>query len=171
MCYNAVINQFKEICMNKKLFISAVAGMILTMSGVVAETSIYTDGIGRMHFLGKDPGTSPASQANFSNPMQQDLTRNLYEGSSNEVRYVDHPLKNYENTFSDSRYTTSKAWKQRYQNNPEDATLNVSDTSKKIITSTKDVMDVPSSDTYSNTTADENAVKKTKTKKNKNKKK
>ena len=36
------------------------------------------------------------------------VIRLLCEGKELPTKYVDHPLKNYENTFSDSRFTTSK---------------------------------------------------------------
>ena len=76
--------------MNKQLLISL--GLIMTISAstisAMAESTIYTDELGRMHFLGKNPG-STTTQYNFSNPEQQDLTRRLYENSSNAANYVD----------------------------------------------------------------------------------
>lgn len=97
----------------KKSFIltSIMFAFIAASVPAIAETTIYTDGIGRIHFLGKNPGET--TQYNYSNPEQQDLTRRLYENSTGDINYVDHPLKNYENTFSDSRFNTT--WKQKYR--------------------------------------------------------
>ena len=110
--------------MNKKFIISL--GVLAIMTTVAyAETTIYTDGIGRMHFLGRDAANNVKSGSNYSNSAEQDLTRKLYEQSAsgivNDTSYDQHPLKNYENTFPDSRFGTSKYWKTKYANNPDDA--------------------------------------------------
>ena len=152
--------------MNKKSLIFLFSAIMLTASSVMAETSIYTDGIGRMHFLGKDPGSSPAGQT-FHNPMQRDLTRRLYDETSNEIRYVDHPLKDYENTFSDSRFTTTKAWKQRFTNNTrEEKNVNVKETTKGSFSAEKGTIDTSYPYAYGSTQID-NADKKSNNKKTK----
>lgn len=61
--------------------------IMASVSVVAANSTIYTDDIGRMHFLGKDPGSSTLSPvADYSNPQQKDLTDVIYKnsGSSNE---------------------------------------------------------------------------------------
>ena len=115
--------------MNKQLLISL--GLIMTISAstisAMAESTIYTDELGRMHFLGKDPG-STTTQYNFANSEQQDLTRRLYENSSNAVNYVDYPVKNYDQTFGADRLDTQSVWRNRYTNNVDDARVNVRET-------------------------------------------
>ena len=112
--------------MNKQLIISL--GLVVALStatlSAMADTTIYTDGIGRLHFLGKDAANNSGSGYNYSNSAQQDLTRKLYEESAagvvNDTSYDQHPLKNYENTFPDSRFTSSKYWKTKYANGDND---------------------------------------------------
>jgi hypothetical protein len=107
--------------MKKQRIISL--GLVVALStatiSAFADTSIYTDGIGRLHFLGKD-ASSNGNNANYANPAQQDLTRKLYgeaaNGVVNDTSYDQHPLKNYENTFPDSRFTSSTIWKTKYSN-------------------------------------------------------
>ena len=108
--------------MNRRLFITLglIAGLAITTASAFAENSIYTDGIGRLHFLGRDVDKAKA-QYNYANPEQQDLTRRLYDGTSNEIRYVDHPLKNYDQTFGADRYDTQTMWKNKFQNNVDEA--------------------------------------------------
>ena len=108
--------------MDKKLLISLGLAFVLsgTIGAVFADTTIYTDDLGRMHFLGRDAASNTGAKQNFTNSAEQDLTRKLYEESANGLNYVDHPLKDYENTFSDSRFTTS-AWKNKFQNNVDEA--------------------------------------------------
>ena len=123
---------------------------------VIAETTIYTDGIGRMHFLGKDAANNSAQKSNYTNSAEQDLTRSLYEksanGISNDTSYDQHPLKNYENTFPDSRFSTSNVWKTKYANNVDDATIQA----KSKITATTNKID--GEEVYTKTT--EQTVKK-----------
>ena len=111
--------------MKKQLIISL--GLVVALStatiSAFADTSIYTDGIGRLHFLGKD-ASSNGSKTNYANPAQQDLTRKLYgeaaNGIVNDTSYDQHPLKNYENTFPDSRFTSSTIWKTKYSNGSDE---------------------------------------------------
>jgi len=115
--------------MNKNLVITL--GLIATLSvatmSAYAESTIYTDGIGRMHFLGKDAAHNTNSGYNYSNSVEQDLTRKLYErsedGMINDTSYDQHPLKNYENTFLDSRFGTSNVWKTKYANGAESSVV------------------------------------------------
>lgn len=114
--------------MNKKFIMSLSFITLLTLSLTVvnADTTIYTDNLGRMHFLGRDAANNTIQNSNYSNTAAQDLTKKLYEGSSNSVvndtSYDQHPLKNYENTFPDSRFSTSNVWRTKYANNADDTT-------------------------------------------------
>ncbi len=70
--------------MNKKLFVVlSLTAMISALSiQAMAHSTIYTDDIGRLHFLGKDPGSAArATQQidNFANPEQKDLTNIIYK--------------------------------------------------------------------------------------------
>ena len=124
--------------MNRKFIISLglVAALSATVISAYADTTIYTDGIGRMHFLGKDAKNNTSSGYNYSNSAEQDLTRKLYEraesGVVNDTTFDQHPLKNYENTFPDSRFGTTKYWKTKYSNEPveKDSTVNVNVTKR-----------------------------------------
>jgi len=115
--------------MNKKFIISLglIAVMTASAAAVMADTTIYTDGIGRLHFLGRDAANNKSSGSNYTNSAEQDLTRRLYDESSNGVvndtSYDQHPVKNYENTFPDSRFSTTKYWKTKYSNGIEDAAV------------------------------------------------
>ena len=147
--------------MNKTLIITL--GLISAMSvgtiSAMAESTIYTDGIGRMHFLGRDASSNVKNQYNYANPAEQDLTRRLYENSSNEVTndtsYDQHPLKNYENTFPDSRFNTTNYWKTRYSNNTEDAQVNASETVKGSMTFEKGAQDASRFNAYGATNIEE----------------
>ena len=45
--------------MNKFLLtIGLISALAVTTISAMAESTIYTDGIGRMHFLGKEPGSN-----------------------------------------------------------------------------------------------------------------
>ena len=98
--------------MNKKLIISLSVAVIMSFAAAYADvnTTIYTDGLGRIHFLGRDGGNGNK----YTNPAEQDLTRSLYEKTAGDVAedsaYDQHPLKNYENTFPGSRFTTKKRY-------------------------------------------------------------
>lgn len=73
--------------MNKKLFVTlSLIGLTSAfMAQAMAEPTIYTDGIGRLHFLGKDPGSAKrldAAEANkFANPAQMEFTNTIYKGT------------------------------------------------------------------------------------------
>lgn len=112
--------------MNKKFFISLglMTALVSAMVPSFADTTIYTDGIGRLHFLGRDAANNVKSNANYTNSAEQDLTRRLYENSSNDVNFVDYPVKNYENTFDDSRFSTQNVWQTKYSNNVDAARVN-----------------------------------------------
>ena len=122
--------------MNKKFIISLglIAVMTASAAAVMADTTIYTDGIGRLHFLGRDAANNKSSGSNYTNSAEQDLTRRLYDESSNGVvndtSYDQHPVKNYENTFPNSRFTTSSVWKQQYQNDTEASKVDKENLSK-----------------------------------------
>ena len=84
--------------MNKKMLVSfgLVAALSAFTSVAMAHSTIYVDEIGRLHFLGKDPGSAAARATqleNFNNPEQKDLTniilkdgQNAVDGSVREVR-------------------------------------------------------------------------------------
>ena len=157
--------------MNKKLIISLglVAAISVTTISAFADTTIYTDGIGRMHFLGRDAANNKNSGYNYSNSAEQDLTRRLYEQSANGVvedtTYDQHPLKNYENTFPDSRFKTSKYWNTKYANESEDAVVETK-SYKATSTAVKGATDPSNPYVYGTTVlGDEREIMKTSTKK------
>ena len=77
--------------------------------------TIYTDGLGRLHFLGRDAANTVNAGTKYKNPEVQELTKKLYEQSENETEesdsYKKYPLKNYINTFPSSRYSETRLWK------------------------------------------------------------
>ncbi|MBR6127712.1 hypothetical protein IKQ21_08525 [bacterium] len=103
--------------MNKKLIVSLslMTAFVVATASAMAESTIYTDGIGRMHFLGKDPASNTVKQ-NYANPEQQDLTRKLYENSTGEMNNVDYKFKDYDNTFGFGRMDTQTLWKNKFAN-------------------------------------------------------
>ena len=113
-----------------------MSALAISAIGVsAADSTIYTDSIGRMHFLGRDAASSTGLQHNFTNPEQQELTRKLYSEAAEanyDTSYDQHPVKNYENTFSDSRFTTTGVWKQKYENNVDEARVNVKEATGKV---------------------------------------
>lgn len=143
--------------MNKKFIISLglVVAISATTISAMADSTIYTDGIGRMHFLGRDAKSNTNAGYNYTNSAEQDLTRRLYEqsanGVNNDTSYNQHPLKNYENTFPDSRFGTSNVWKTKYANNADDATVKAKDTVKATATATKGTIDASNPYAYGNT--------------------
>ena len=152
--------------MNKKFLTSF--GLVIALSTTIAyaDTTIYTDGIGRMHFLGKDVNV----KSNYTNPEHQDLTRRLYEQTSNGVvedtTYDQHPLKNYQNTFPDSRFGNVKYWQPKEE---RDAAGILNDnTTKTTVTTTKGKTDYTGQyaygSTFLNDDAEKNVVKTTKKK-------
>ena len=145
--------------MNKKLIISLGLVVAITASTVaaMAESTIYTDGIGRLHFLGRDAANNKTTGSNYSNSSEQDLTRKLYDqmsgGVVNDTSYDQHPVKNYENTFPDSRFGTTKYWKTKYSNGIEDAAVNTKSV-KATATATKGQTDYSSVNAYGSTILD-----------------
>ena len=150
--------------MNKKFIISM--GVAVALSATIAayaDTTIYTDGIGRMHFLGRDAANNVKNGANYSNSAEQDLTRRLYEQSANGVTedttYEQHPLKNYENTFPDSRFSTNKKW---YRKGESELDENLTNSAKGVATATKGATDYSGQYQYGSTILDNpNEVKTT----------
>ena len=140
--------------MNKKLIISLGVAAILS-SAAYADTTIYTDGIGRMHFLGRDAANSTVKDSRYSNSANQDLTRKLYEnaesGMIEDTSYSQHPLKNYENTFPDTRFTQGY-WK-KAKNYSEDEDLNTKSV-KATTTATKGQTDYSGLYSYGSTFLD-----------------
>ena len=102
--------------------------------------------------------------------IEQDLTKKLYEnaesGVINDTSYDQHPLKNYENTFPDSRFGTAKYWRTKFANNPDDATVKVNDTVKGTATAVRGATDYSGQYSYGSTILDSaessNNVKSTK---------
>ena len=143
--------------MKKQLILSLGLTLALGISSIsaIADTTIYTDGIGRMHFLGKDVKNNNNAGYNYSNSAEQDLTRRLYEQSSNGINndtsYNQHPLKNYENTFPDSRFGTAKFWNTKYSNGVGEATVKAKDTVKTTMTVTKEAADSSNPYNYGST--------------------
>ena len=151
--------------MNKKLLISL--GLMTALSVVTvsayADTTIYTDGIGRMHFLGKDAASNSGNKYNYSNSAEQDLTRKLYEkadenGVINDTSFDQHPLKNYENTFPDSRFNTAKYWKTKYDNGAENAIIDAKGRTKSTMTFEKTPIDTSNPAAMYNTNINTNGT-------------
>ena len=67
--------------MKNKMLISL--GLIAVMgftAQVYAHSTIYTDDLGRLHFLGKDPGAKTLQKIeDYDNPAQKDLTNVMYK--------------------------------------------------------------------------------------------
>lgn len=86
--------------MQKKFLISL--GLIAAMSlglKAYANTTVYTDDLGRMHFLGKDPGTKTLQKLDdYDNPKQIEITPNTKNGSNNVDYYEVTNIKNIEKT-------------------------------------------------------------------------
>ncbi len=86
--------------MQKKILISlglvAVIGFGLQ---AFAETTVYTDELGRMHFLGKDPAAKTLQRLDdYDNPKQIDITPNTRYGSNNVDYYEVTNIKSIEKT-------------------------------------------------------------------------
>ena len=148
------------ITMNKKALVSLglMAALSVATVSAFAESTIYTDGIGRLHFLGRDAANNTGAEYNYRNSAEQDLTRKLYErtedGMINDTSYDQHPLKNYENTFPDSRFGTAKIWRTKYGKSDSDAMIKTSDTVRGTATATKGAMDASNPYAYGNTNID-----------------
>ncbi len=79
--------------MQKKMLISlglvAVIGM---MTQAYANSTIYTDDLGRLHFLGKDPGAKTLQKIeDYDNPKQQDLTNVMFKDEKKEAENISQP--------------------------------------------------------------------------------
>ena len=150
--------------MNKKLIISM--GIAVALTGTIAayaDTTIYTDGIGRIHFLGRDAANNIKSGTNYSNSAEQDLTRKLYDqadrGITEDTTYDQHPLKNYENTFPDSRFSTNRKWMRKGESALDEE---LEQTGKAVVTTTKGATDYSGQYQYGSTILDNpNEVKTT----------
>ena len=147
--------------MNKKLIISMGMVIALSATAVYADTTIYTDGIGRIHFLGRDAANNINRGSNYSNSAEQDLTRKLYEkadsGLTEDATYDQHPLKNYENTFPDSRFTNRK-WAPKGESELDEGL----ESAKAVVTSSKGATDYSGQYQYGSTIWDNpNEVKTT----------
>ena len=88
--------------MNKKLLIqlSLVISFSTITLGAMAHSTVYVDDIGRLHFLGKDPGSKARSVQeleNFNNSAQKDLTNIIYknkENAENSIKEVENRVYN-----------------------------------------------------------------------------
>lgn len=72
-----LIQKLKETCiMQKKMLISlGIMAIVGLMAQAFAHSTIYTDDLGRMHFLGKDPGAKTLQKVeDYDNPLQKDVT-------------------------------------------------------------------------------------------------
>ena len=62
----------------------------ITSTQVFANSTIYTDDLGRMHFLGKDPGAKTLQKIeDYSNPKQKEFTNTTYTnitGDGSEIK-------------------------------------------------------------------------------------
>ena len=138
------------------MVLGLISALSFTTINAMAESTIYTDGIGRMHFLGKDAASNKGVQANYANPEQQDLTRQLYENTSGEINYVDRPLKNYENTFSDFRFSN---WQKKFQSNVDDARVDVNNKTKSTFSAEKKANDASNPYGFASTNIETNSEK------------
>lgn len=91
--------------MKRLMLLSFLAiGFATTTSIVMAHSTIYVDEIGRLHFLGKDPG-SKANYAqeigNFDNPEQKELTNIIYK-NPNQTTKEEQPVNNELNRKNDT---------------------------------------------------------------------
>ena len=138
--------------MNKK-FIITLGLLSVFAAASYAETTIYTDGIGRMHFLGKDPASN-INAKNYSNPQQQDITRRLYENQTGEMNNVDYKFKDYDNTFGIGKMDTQTIWKNKFTNNVDDAMVETSTALKTTMTTKKGAADASRVSAYGATNLD-----------------
>lgn len=121
--------------MNQKSLISM--GLVLAFSAALVPAFaaddnkiIYTDNLGRMHFLGRNASSNEGTKYNYTNPAEQELTRKLYSEDRKlnyDGNFDQHPVKNYENTFPDSRFTTKTFWNKNYVNDTDAAKVNAAD--------------------------------------------
>ena len=87
--------------MNKKLLISICALFSALTIQAMANTTIYTDEIGRLHFLGKDPGGRTMQEIqNFDNPEQKDLTNIVVPYLDSMIFGINNLNKTMEKTAS-----------------------------------------------------------------------
>ena len=139
--------------MNKKFIISMSVAVIMSFAAAYADTTMYTDGLGRIHFLGRDGGNG----SKYTNSAEQDLTRRLYEQKAgdmvNDEAYNQHPLKNYENTFPGSRFNTSGKWKPKSEVDAE-LGINEEQNAKATVTTTKGQTDFSGQYQYGSTMLD-----------------
>lgn len=129
--------------MDKKLFISLGFLAVFSASTIcaMAHSTIYVDEIGRLHFLGKDPGSKAnytQQMGNFNNPEQKDLTNIIYKNEQNQEQAV----KNIENTVDE----TKKQAEETKVNSVEHTNK-----SKGSFTFSKGSMDASNPYTYGNT--------------------
>lgn len=90
-------------------------GFVATTGIVMAHSTIYVDEIGRLHFLGKDPG-SKANYAqeigNFDNPSQKDLTNIIYknpEQTTKDEQPVNNEVNKKNNTDNSIKESKAKS--------------------------------------------------------------
>ena len=142
--------------MNKKLIISMSVAVIMSFAAAYADSTIYTDGLGRIHFLGRDAANN-TSNTKYTNPAEQDLTRRLYEQKAadtvEDTSYDQHPLKNYENTFPDSRFNKYRKWV------PKPDSEAAESTAKTVVKTQKGATDYTGQYQYGSTILDNNLQK------------
>ena len=65
---------------NKILISLGIAALMSITTQVYANSTIYTDDLGRLHFLGKDPGAKTLQKIeDYDNPAQKDLTNVMFK--------------------------------------------------------------------------------------------
>lgn len=88
--------------MSKKIAICLTLAMMLSATTVFAYSTVYTDEIGRHHFLGKDPGSASAQAAakyeNYNNNVQKDVT---------DVIYKDESVNKFNNSLNETKVNTT----------------------------------------------------------------
>ena len=104
--------------MQKKFLISL--GLIAVMScglQAYANTTIYTDDLGRMHFLGKDNGTKTLQKLDdYDNPKQVDILPNTTYGRNNVDYYEVTNIKSIEKKEDYNRFAK---WQIEYKQSPD----------------------------------------------------
>ena len=76
-----------------------LAAILGVMAQAYANSTIYTDELGRLHFLGKDPGAKTQKKIeDYDNPAQQDLTNVMYK--DNQKNKSDKATSEYGDNIS-----------------------------------------------------------------------
>ncbi len=139
--------------MQKKILLSLSMAVLLGVgTQVYANSTIYTDDLGRLHFLGKDPGAKTLQKIeNYDNPAQKDLTNVMYKDS----KKTDVSEMEVEEEGSLSNETPAVNAAPAESETPvADTTKGQTNKSKGTFTYSKGAMDASDPYTYGNTNLD-----------------